>query len=69
MQTFKQPTAAPTRKVNAALLGGAVATVFMAVFAIFLPAEFARLQQVPGFETAIGSLVSVALAYMVKERV
>lgn len=67
--TYNQPTSAPTRKVNAALLGGAIATVTMGLFAIFLPDQFSRLQQVPGMETAIGSLVSVALAYVVKERV
>lgn len=67
--TYKQPTAAPTRKVNAAMLGGAIATVSMGLTAAFLPEIYARVSMVPGMETAIGSLVSVALAYVVKERV
>lgn len=66
---YKQPNAQPTRKVNAAMLGGAIATIVMGLVAAFLPEYYSRISGVPGMETAIGSLVSVGLAYAVKERV
>jgi hypothetical protein len=67
-ELIKQRTAMPTRKVNAAILGGAIATITMGLLAAFAPEIYGRFAQVPGMETALGSLVSVGLAYVVKDR-
>ena len=67
MTTFKQPTAAPTRKLQSALLGGALASVGMGVIAIFYPEAYARVPA--GFEGGVATLFGFVLGYIVKERV
>ena len=51
----------PTRKVTAGMIGGAVATlvcVFLPSFGVVVP---------PGAEAAIGTLVTVAAAYIIRD--
>ena len=62
MGTINQPTAAPTRKVAAAGIGIPLSTLIiwgLQAAGIPVPAEVG---------TAIGGLISSALAYFVKER-
>lgn len=66
---YSQPTIAPTRKMTGAILGGSVATLTMAGISVFFPDHYAKLSSVAGVETAIGSIVSIAVGYFTKERV
>ena len=61
-----QPGPAPTRKMSAALLGGAVASIGMGLLAIFWPEVYPRIP--PGFEGGIATLAAFALGYVVRDR-
>ena len=67
MQTYAQNSPAPTRKMNAALLGGAVASVTMGAFAVFYPELYTRVP--PGFEGGVATIAAFGLGYIVKERI
>ena len=62
-----QPTRQPVRKVGAAALGGALASVMMGVIAIIWPETYGRVP--PGFEGGIATIAAFALGYLVRERV
>lgn len=63
---IKQNTAAPTRKIGAVALGGAFASVSMALLAIFLPEAYDRVP--PGLEGGIATLAAFVLGYWVRDR-
>lgn len=62
MTTVDQPTAAPTRKVSAVGIGGAISIIFIylvgAVFNVELPSEVA---------SALTLIISFLSGYLVKE--
>lgn len=62
----KQRTASPTRKVGAAALGGAVASLSMGVLAIFAPEAYAKVPA--GFEGGIATVAAFVLGYYVRDR-
>lgn len=53
--------------MNAALLGGAVASVTMGAFAVFYPELYTRVP--PGFEGGVATIAAFGLGYIVKERI
>ena len=64
---MNQPSAAPTRKMSAVVLGGGVASVLMGAMAIFYPEQY---ELVPaGFEGGVATIAAFALGYFVRERV
>ena len=62
-----QPTAAPTRKVTGAVLGGSLASIGMGAMAIWYPEAYGRVP--PGFEGGVATLVAILFAYFTKEKV
>jgi len=60
---INQPSAMPTRKVTAAALAGALATVIVGSFQAFAAVQFP-----PGFESALAVLVMAATGWWVKDR-
>lgn len=66
MNLVNQPTAAPTRKLQYGLAGGATASVLLGLFAIFLPEYHDRVP--PGFEAGLATLISFGVGYVVRER-
>ena len=65
---YKQPSAAPTRKVTAAGVGALVATVLAGVLTALQVPVVDRIFGYPGFETALGGLIAAGFAYYAKER-
>lgn len=57
-----QPSAAPTRKVAAGGIGGAVAFIMVVILQMSFGVEFPA-----GFEAAIATIISFAASYMTKE--
>ena len=66
MTLVKQNTNAPTRKLNAVVLGGAVASISMGVLAIFIPEAYARVP--PGFEGGIATILGFSLGYFARDK-
>lgn len=58
-----QPTATPTRKVTAATLGAAAATLVVYALTAFAGADVP-----PGVEGALATLLAMAAGYVVRER-
>lgn len=56
---------APTQKVAAGAVSGAIAAVGMGVFAIIEPEVYARVP--PGFEGGVAVIIGSFFAYMKKE--
>jgi hypothetical protein len=67
MTLMNQNTKAPTRKLNAVALGGALASVGMGALAIFMPEAYERVP--PGFEGGVATIFGFCLGWLVKERV
>ena len=67
MPTYEQNSAAPTRKITYAAIGGAIASVVMGGVAIAWPDIYTRVP--PGFEGAVATLAALGLGYYVKENV
>jgi len=63
---IKQRTASPTRKVGAAALGGAVASISMGVTAAVWPEVYERIPA--GFEGGIATVAAFILGYWVRDR-
>ena len=61
-----QPSKAPTRKINAVVLGGGLASVSMGVLAIFVPEAYERVPA--GFEGGVATLAGFALGYFVRDK-
>ena len=62
-ELIKQPTFAPTRKIAAAAgIGIPLAAVIAWVLSLY------QIDMPPAVEAALGSLVSVAIGYFVKDR-
>jgi hypothetical protein len=81
-QLVNQPTAAPSRKVKAASVGGIVlgvpvaqplASVTMGILKAVTPGLFETLNSVDGFQSGLASLfavlIAVGAAYAVKDKV
>lgn len=66
MSVHNQPTKAPTSKVVAGAIGGAVATLSMGALAIVDPEMYQRVP--PGFEGALAVLLGTMFAYFKKEK-
>lgn len=64
---YNQPTNAPTTKMTAVVIGGAVASLLMGVLAIFEPEIYARVP--PGFEGGVATICGFLLGYFIRERV
>ena len=60
---ISQPTAKPTRKVTAAGIGGAIATI-----AIWVAQEFGGITVPPFVGTAAGGLLAAVFGYFARER-
>lgn len=60
---MNQPTAAPTNKVTAGVLGGALATVVVVTIQLLTGVEFPV-----GFEAAVATILGFFAAYMTKEK-
>lgn len=65
-QLKNQPGSAPSRKMNAVVLGGGVASVFMGTIAIFYPEAYGRVPA--GFEGGVATIAAFALGYLVRDR-
>lgn len=61
------PSKRPTTKIQAAALGGAVASVLMGVFAVLYPEQYKLIPA--GFEGGLATIAAVLLGYFVRERV
>ena len=61
------PSKRPTTKVQAAGLGGAIASVLMMALAMFAPEYYERVP--PAAEGGIATICAFLLAYAVRERV
>jgi hypothetical protein len=68
MTTFKQNTAAPTRKMTAVGIGAVAATMIAATMSASEVAFLLRLLDYPGFESAMGGGLAFAFGYLAKER-
>lgn len=62
-KSFNQPTPAPSTKLTAAAVGGAVATIIIVLTQTFFGITFPA-----GFEGAVAVLAAFVLGYFVKER-
>lgn len=62
MALINQPTAAPTNKVTASVLGGAAATVVCVIVQMITGVEFPT-----GFEAAVAVLFGFIAGYVTKE--
>lgn len=62
-ETYEQPSAMPTNKVTAGVLGGALATIVVVVLQMAYGLVFA-----PGFEAAIAVVFGFIAAYFTKEK-
>lgn len=61
------PSKKPTTKIQAAALGGAVASLLMMAMAIWAPEAYSRVP--PGAEGGIATIAAFLLGYVVRERV
>lgn len=67
MTTFKQNSAAPTRKVTAAGIGGVAGTVIAAAFAASGVPFLEQFVAYPGLEAAIATATAFIAAYWIEE--
>lgn len=56
----------PTRKLQYAALGGAVASVLMGGLAVFYPEAHGRIP--PGFEAGVATICAFVFGYIARER-
>jgi hypothetical protein len=63
---IKQNTSMPTRKMQAAALGGAIATVLMGGIAVFFPESYERVP--PGMEGGLATIFAIMGGWIARER-
>jgi hypothetical protein len=67
VDTVDQPTAEPTRKTTAAIIGGSASTAFAVVFG-WVMRTYTHTEIPAEVQVAIASIITVAASYLTKER-